>query len=316
MLSKWKLWDFFKANPTGLSPEKKGVYAVRAFDPVVMKLFKDQVPKEYLEEGKFNIMLGKEVTSSWIEENLRTLGLFGNSESYLIHNAQEMPKDAKAALLDEGLIVDDRYIVLSFSSSDDFFSELSAKEDVNGIEITPPMFWETREFLEFFSSYTGVYLDYQAGQRLQEAVEPTCSNYLNILEQLKINFGNESIDLHKLNQIVKQEKLDQFLLAELFGSKKFSGFYKRLLETNLDNISLLRFFAFMQKHMGKICDPSYLDSKKKLSKYDRQILSCSKIWKKSDALRSIDYFKNLEVEAKLSKPMLVQKIRRDYLKSF
>ena len=80
--------------------------------------------------------------------------------------------------------------------------------------------------------------------------------------------------------------------------------------------SLQRFFAFMQKHMGKICDSSYLNSKKKLSKYDRQILSCSKIWKKDDAMRSIDYFKDLEVEARLRKPLLSQRLRRDYLRTF
>ncbi len=177
-----------------------------------------------------------------------------------------MPKDAKEALLDEGLIVDDRYIVLSFTGNDDYFKELVSRDGVKGIEISPPMFWETREFLEFFSSYTGVYLDYQASQRLQEVVEPTCSNYLNILEQLKINFGKESIDLYKLNQIVKQEKLDQFMLAELFAAKKFSRFYKRLLETGLDNVTLLRFFAFMQKHMGKVCDPSYLGVEKEALK--------------------------------------------------
>lgn len=281
-----------------------------------MKLFKDQIPSDYLENGKFGIITGKELTTDWIEENLLSLGLFGNSDSYLVHFADEIPKDAQEYLLRDDLILDERYLVLSFSSASDFFKELTVKENVTGLEITEPMFWETREFLEFFSNYTGVYLDYRASQKLQDSVEATCSNFLNILEQLKINFGSESITEDKLDEVLVKEKLDQFMLAEMFGSKRFSNFYKNLLSVTTDNVTLLRFFAFMQKHMGKICDPSYLDSKKKLSKYDRQVLSCSKIWKKDEALRSIQYFKELEVEAKLKKPFLTQKLRRDYLRSF
>lgn len=316
MLSKWKLWDFFKANPRSVDPERKGLYAVHCFDPIVMKLFKDQIPKNYFADERLRILTGKEVTAEWLEDNLKTMGLFGNTESYLIHFAEELSSEAREILLEEGLLLDERYFILSFSKNDDFFKALASKENVTGIEIQAPMFWENREFLEFFSNQTGVYLDYKASQLLQESVEATCSNYLNVLEQLKINFGSDSIDVKKLEEVLSKERLDQFLLAEMFGSKRFSAFYKSLLGAGVDNVALLRFFAFMQKHMGKICDPSYLDSKKKLSKYDRQILSCSKIWNKGQALRSIEYFKELETDAKLNRPLLSHKIKRDYLRSF
>tara|TARA_Y100000780_G_scaffold232594_1_gene268672 strand:+ start:339853 stop:340803 length:951 start_codon:yes stop_codon:yes gene_type:complete len=316
MRSKWKLWDFFKANPRSIDPDKKGLYAVHCFDPIVMKLFKDQIPSSDLEGGKLNILTAKDLTSDWMEQNLQTLGLFGNSESYLVHFAQDLSKDAQEKLLSEDLLLDDRYVILSFERETDFYKELVKKDEVFGIDIQAAMFWENRELLEFFSARTGVYLDYSAAQKLQESVEATCSNYLNILEQLKINFENESITVDKLDEVLSKEKLDQFMLAELFATKKFTVFYKQLLSVSTANESLQRFFAFMQKHMGKICDSSYLDSKKKLSKYDRQILSCSKIWKKDDAMRSIDYFKELEVEAKLKKPLLTQRLRRDYFRTF
>ncbi|MCO4752912.1 MAG: hypothetical protein KC478_00450 [Bacteriovoracaceae bacterium] len=316
MRSKWKLWDFFKANNRSISPDKKGLYAVHCFDPIIMKLFKDQIPSQDLEGGKLHILTAKDVTADWIEQNLQTMGLFGNSESYLVHFAQDLSKDAQEKLLNEELLLDDRYFIMSFEKENDFYKELVGKDSVHGIDIQAPMFWENRELLEFFSSYTGVYLDYSAAQKLQDSVEATCSNFLNILEQLKINFGNESITSDKLDEVLSKEKLDQFLLAEYFATKKFSAFYKQLLSVSIGTESLQRFFAFMQKHMGKICDPSYLDDKKKLSKYDRQILSCSKIWKKEDALRSVGYFKELEVEAKLKKPLLTQRLRRDYLRTF
>ena len=316
MRSKWKLWDFFKANTRSISPDKKGIYAVHCFDPIIMKLFKDQIPSQDLEGGKLHILTAKDVTADWIEQNLQTMGLFGNSESYLVHFAQDLSKEAQEKLLSDDLLLDDRYFILSFEKENDFYKELVGKDSVNGIDIQAPMFWENRELLEFFSSYTGVYLDYSAAQKLQESVDATCSNFLNILEQLKINFGNESITSEKLDEVLSKEKLDHFLLAEYFATKKFSTFYKQLLSVSIGNESLFLFFAFMQKHMGKICDPSYLDSKKKLSKYDRQILSCSKIWKREDALRSVGYFKELEVEAKLKRPLLTQRLRRDYLRTF
>ncbi|MEX1099439.1 MAG: hypothetical protein WEB87_03365, partial [Bacteriovoracaceae bacterium] len=287
MRSKWKLWDFFKANPRSVSPERKGIYAVSSFDPIAMKLFKDKIPKTDLEEGKLTILMGKELTVEWIEQNLQTMGLFGNKESYLVHFAQDLAKDVQEKFLSEDLIMDERYFILSFDAPTDFFKALSEKEEVCSIEIQAPMFWENRELLEFFSAQTGVFLDYQASQLLQESVEATCSNYLNILERLKVNFGSEAVSAEKLSQVLTKEKLDQFLLAEMFSNKKFPNFYKGLLSVATENSALRLFFSFMQKHMGKVCDPSYLDSKKKLSKYDRQILSCSKIWRKADAARSI-----------------------------
>src|SRR5690554_4961568 len=204
MLSKWKLWDFFKANPASVSPEQKGVYAVRAFDPIVTKLFREQIPQNYLGDEKLKPVMGKEATRDWVEDNLKTLGLFGNTESYFIHFAEEIPREAQEALLADDLLLEDRYLILSFSGNSDFFAELCGKERVRGIEIQAPMFWENREFLEFFSSYTGVFLDYRASQLLQESVEATCSNYLNILEQLKINFESSSITVEMLEEVLSK----------------------------------------------------------------------------------------------------------------
>lgn len=315
MHSKWKIWDFFKSHDHSLDSGDEGVHSFYAFDPLVSKLFIERIPRNILEGNKLNILIGNEITEQWVEDNLLSLGLFGNSESYLIHFAEKIPKNVQQLFLSGNLISDSRFVILVFNELNDFAKQLQKSDVVNSIEVTPPMFWENKELLEFFSSYLGVYLSYEASQLIIDSIEPGCSEYYNLLNQLQINFPDKNIDKDMLLEVMEKNKMDQFELAALFSSRKFNEFYSLLIERLKDN-GFYSFNYFMQSHLLKMLDTSYLDGKKKLSKYDRQILSDAKKWNRNSLVRAIGYFKKLEVLLRENDEVFMHTLKKDYLKSF
>lgn len=315
MHSKWKVWDFFKSNGNSLREGEEGLYSFYAFDPLISKLFIERVPRKILDGEKFNVLIGNEITEQWIDDNLLSLGLFGNNESYLIHFAEKIPKHIQEIFIKKELICDSRFVVLIFNEQNDFFKQLLKNDSYKSIEVTPPMFWENKELLEFFSYYLEVYLNFEASQLVLDSIEPGCSEYYNLLNQLKINFPEEKIDKEKLLQILEKNKLDQFELAALFSNKKFNDFYKLLIERMKDN-AFYSLNYFIQSHILKMLDTSYLDGKKKLSKYDRQILSDSQKWTPESLERAMSYFKKLEILYRENEELFLQNLKKDYLKSF
>ena len=71
---------------------------------------------------------------------------------------------------------------------------------------------------------------------------------------------------------------------------------------------------FMHNHMQKVHDPSYADSKKRLSKYDKQIIHQQKLWKTSQSARAANYFNDLLTLYKMDKDGFLGRLRSDLLK--
>jgi DNA polymerase III delta subunit len=315
MHSKWKVWDFFKANSTTIDNKKKGIYSLFSSDSIITKFMIDQIPRKELEGEKLHVLTGSDITSQWLDDNLQTLGLFGNSESYLIHFAEKIPKNIQQRLLSEEFLLDERYIILVFNESNDFYKAICKNDNIYSIEINPIMFWESKEFLEFMASKLKVYLSFEASQIILDSIEPTGINFYNILNQLKLNFNEDTIDKDNLLEVLNEDKVDLFEFAALFSSKNFSKFYN-LCMRRLNSSSIYSLVYFMQSHLLKLIDTSYLDNKKKLTKYDRQILADSKLWNNTQLERAILYFKKLEEMNRESEEMLLHQFRQDYLKSF
>ena len=101
MLSKWQVWDFFQHHESVIEKGKYGVYGCYAFDPYINKLLKDSIDVTQF-EGGLTTLMAEDISIQWIEDNFLSLGLFGNSDSFLIQNAQNLSKECQK-LLDQKL---------------------------------------------------------------------------------------------------------------------------------------------------------------------------------------------------------------------
>lgn len=315
MYSKWKVWDFFKSKNTSIPFDSYGIHAFYTFDSLIASFVKDSLP--VLDNGdSYQVLMGAQVTVEWFEDNFKSLDLFGNNQSYFIHFAEKLNSEILDLIIEGDLLLDNRFLILSFSSSTDAFKALSKKESIQSIEITEPMFWEYRELLEFLSSKLGVFLDYEASSFMIESIDPTCQEFFRYLNQLGVLYPETTIKKEQIIDILGSSRLDQFRLADLFGSKKFTLFFEELTKLEIDENSLRIFFMFMQKHMGKISDLRFLDNKSKLSKYDRQLIAHNKLWDKASVNRSIKYFKGLEQNLKTKPYVFKHLLKKDYYRSF
>ncbi len=317
MHSKWKIWDFLKSRSDVLVDGPR-ILAISSFDPLAFKMIKDSINKKKLEGHKLNVVLGKEITTNWFDDNFKTMDLFGNSESYLIHFANEMNSTIGELLLNpENLLLDGRYIILNFTKEDALFKKLqkSKSEIIETVQIQAPAFWEDNELLSFVCDHCQVYLSFPAKNFIKEKIAFDINSYNQLINQIKINFPEKTeITIEDIKPLISEVKVDQFELAELFGSKKLKIFYQKLIELSEQGSGIIVTMYFLQSHLLKMYDLSYLDGKSKLTKYDKQIMAQANLWKKEDLYRAISYIGELLTQSKRKDFFMINHIRQDLLK--
>lgn len=316
MHSNWKIWDFFHTRKQLIGEGGQKLIAFQSFDPFAFRIIKEQLVQSSNIDIKFHTVLGRDVTPTWLEDNFLSLGLFGNSESYLILGAENLSKECKTILSEpETLILSDCFLLLDFSKEEELLKKLKKSDASEVVKIDAPAFWENDKLLDFLCGVKKVYLSHGAKNLILERSAPDIATYFNILTQIEINFP-EKLDItpEEIDPLVKKSKIDQFELAELFASKRFKFFFEKLLF--LDNLEdMRRVFLFMQSHLIKVLDPSYLEKKARHTKYDRQIMAQSRAWQPIALKKAISYFSELEFMAKTKDPLIEARLKRDKLRS-
>lgn len=311
MLSKGKIWDLIGANKAILSPSSS-LHAISCYDQHVFQYLKKDFDFHTI------VVFGNEITQDWVDQKLKTMDLFGGVENYLIHFAESIPADIMEQFRNpDQLILDQRHIVFNFSKDSKYFKEMVKLDFFDCIQVEAPAFWEERELLRFLSQQKDVYLSFDAEQIFCERVPFDIGKYSDLLDILSLRLDSKSeVSADQVKEVITQNKFDQFKLAGLFGSKKMPVFYRELIEIVEQNQDCYSFLYFMHGHMQKVYDPSYSESKKRLSKYDKQILHQNKLWTKNQAGRATNYFSELLTLYKTDKDGFLSRLKQDYLKVY
>lgn len=316
MHSKWQIESYLKINPKGISPNEDGLHTFFTYDPLIIRFIKDSFSTDMF-NGSLTTLSGKEVSENWLEDNFCSMGLFGNSDSFFIHNAESLSSNCQEVILNNDLILESRHFILSFESKSPFYKKIIKKNEFNHIEIEPPKFWETAKLLDFFADQLRVYLSYQAKNKILNSVNHTCQEFFNTINILNLNFPSEKeISVQMVEEVLNITKIDKFQLAETYSLKKQNEFFKQIIGLEMNFEVFRSLFNFMQSHLIKLIDPSYTNKKNYLTKYDKQIVNCSKLWTKKELQHEIQFFENLEVMCKRKSFLLEHSIKSAYLNSF
>lgn len=314
MHSKYKIWDFLSKNPNTLDHFSNGIVSIYSYEP----LFKQNITNNIynkLNRDEFRSVTAKDVTIGWVEDNLKSLSLFGNTDSFIINCAQDLSDEVKEQIVDNNLMVDNRFVVLLFDKADKFFTEISKNKNLESISIIEHPFWESDKLLEYVSSIYQVKFEFEAKEFLLEVVNNTYIDFLNVCSQLSLNFNDKIISKQMLDELVQKNRIDNFAFARMFGFKQSASFFQKLkdLEPGFDELRSL--FYFLQTHMLKIASTDHIYKKSKQSKYDQQILEQSKMWKINEIQLSVDFLKNIEFLAKTKNPLVFNDLKSSFLKS-
>jgi len=303
-------WDFLKTHPQ-LVKKRNGFYTFTCFDPYITQLLKSHLPKG------FKSLWGKELTIVWLENNILTLNLFDNEEPFWIYEAELISTDVKNFIIEQQFNPGNRYFVMAFSKEDNFRKKIIEKIKGTHLEIEMPKFWHMDRLLGFMAQEMSCKFSDDAISHIIDTVEPNSGEYFRVLNMLRLTFAeNELITRKQIIPLLNKSKLDKFAFASLFGKKKQRLFYENLLGIHSDFEDLRSFFNFMQIHILKLIDPTYMEKKKSLSKYDREIKSLSASWSKKDLRDELRFFSQLEIMAKQKKQELVDILRCQQIKNF
>lgn len=316
MLSKWQVWDFFNVNAQGVG-QSKGVYVFSFFDLFFQKYFLDQLKQSDKLNNEYRFLIGKEFSRSWIEDNLLSLSLFGSSESIIVSRADEMPKESLDILIEEAIQVDDKYIILIFEKDNAALRALQKVKSVQVHMIEAPKFWENNKLLDFMTTCYQIGLSYDVKNLILETINHTAYDFSNCLNILKLNYPDVvEINLAMAQKVLSTNRFDQFELAAYVSKKQASKFYEKMVEIGDDYQMLRSIFSFIQSHLLKMADPTYMDKKNRMTKYDKEILATAKLWKSNELSVVMRKFAEYEILAKQKDSQLLQFIKRDCLRSY
>ncbi len=314
MHSKYKIWDFISQNPNTLDLATQGLVAFHIYEPLFKQRIIDNI---FFKENRdeFRSLSAKEISIGWVEDNLKSLSLFGNTDSFIITDAQELKEQVKQELLSSELMLEGRYVILVFDKSDKMFVELTKNTEAMSVSIVEHPFWEADKLLDYTAKQFKVKLDFESKEYLLEVVNNTYLDFLNICSQLELNFGTAIVSKEDLNSVIIKNRIDNFEFAKLFGFKQSKLFFKKLKEIDPEYDELRSLFYFLQTHMLKIGSTDHIYKKSKQSKYDKQIIEQSKIWKEKEIELGLKFLKGIEFMAKTKNDLLFNDLKSSYLKT-
>jgi len=313
MHSKWQIWDFFQSYPRGALSSLEGLVLLEAFDSLSLRLMKDHLVAGA--EHKPRLVMGGELSASWVEDEFLTLGLFGNTDSFIVNHPDEASALLKEELLRSDLMLQGRVLVLAFTSESAFLKKaLKAAPHATHLKLEAPRFWETAKLVDFLANYFRLPLAFEAKQYLLEAVENDFAPLYSSFRLIKLNFPEASqVTLEQVRELVAVDRLDQFALARELGKKAWPQFFERLLSIEHDFDRYRQLFLFLQSHLAKLADPSYLAAKNRLSKYDQEIQTLGRNWQVREASDCLRTLQRWEIASKAKDPLLLTELRQSHL---
>lgn len=317
MPSKWPVWELRKTRPDIVSSAHEGALYFQAFDPYVEAFFTKRLRAAFRRnERELLILLGAEITSDWVEENLSQVGLFSSEESYLILCSEDLSEEVKKTIINAELDLKGRSLIFCSWKGSDSLEKMTKKMKAEALKVAPPPFWDYDKLLEYVADEMSYPLSYPVKNYLLEALAPSCSEFVEAVKTIKLHADeNGHIELEEVQELIRPGHLKRFELAESFAQKK-KNFFDELLKLELEEKELIEFFRFMQGHLLKMLDTSYAYKKNRLSKYDKALMAHSKLWKSDQLKRAIHHFSELEMMAKRKEKALKEKMRQNYLAQF
>ncbi|QDK40690.1 hypothetical protein DOM21_04315 [Bacteriovorax stolpii] len=310
MLSKLLPWDFLPKHPMTIDPKRPGLYAFLVSDPYLERVLLDRLPKKDI---PFSLYSGVEVTRDFIEEHFVNLSFFSSTDHIQVINGENIQAANLALLTESGIDWSERFMVIFFTKSGKTFTDFAKKADVLAFEIEEPRFWEGVKIWQFCQKAREVNLPQDVSRFVLDHLEHNFESFFWVIDTIKLNFPEGKINLEELKTLVQKERWDFFELIDLFNDNPKKFFNEVLKKGDEDYEWLRSLFAFMQGHLAKVLFPDELRGKAKLSKYDQSILVVSEKWKRKDVEKYLQFFSELEILAKSSDQLLINKLRLEII---
>lgn len=316
MLSKWTAWDFIKSQPQIITGSQGGLHGFWISDSYIERFFLDRLKLHWGDVEK-RVLLGPDITLSWVEDNLMTLSLFGGSEHIIILHADDIASNVLEAWEKNPPSLEERNVVFFFrkSGKNSAFDQWNKKAQGNFNKIEEPTFWQGADLFNFISQEMKVLVPFEVKDYLLSSLDHESTHFASALEIIKHSFDDPSkAPKNKVEELIVPMRFDKFKMASLLAGKDYKTFWRKAVTLDEDQVREL--FNFLHGHLLKVASPDSLVGKARDSRYGKEILAHSKLWKPQEIAAVIRACAEIEVDAKNSKnSFLPERLRRAYLKS-
>ncbi|MEA9355542.1 hypothetical protein SHI21_05000 [Bacteriovorax sp. PP10] len=306
MLSKLLPWDYLPKHPTTIDKKKSGIYAFLVEDPYMERVLLERIPKQ---EIPFSLYSGVDITRDFIEQHFVNLSFFSSTDNIQIINGENIKPDVLKFLIESGIDWSDRFMLIFFTKTNKAFTELTKDPGVHGFVIEEPRFWEGVKLWQFCQKAREINLPPDVSKFVLDHLEHNFESFFWVIDTIKMNFPEGKINIEELKSLVKKERWDFFELIDIFNENPKRFFSEILKKEERDYEWFRALFSFMQGHLSKVLFPEELRQKPKLSKYDQSILVVSEKWSRGDVMKYLKFFSELEIQAKSSDELLINKLR-------
>ncbi len=310
-------WDIMGKHSYLLEESQKGLYAFQCYDPYIEKIFLNKIPSHFYGESGRIVMEGSDVTLDWFKENIESLDFFSSDQSYLVLQGELVPKDTLDYIAKSEIDWGERYFLILFHTEAKVLALLKKKKDATVIKVEAARFWEGQKLLQFLCDQIRLSLPYNIQNYIVEAIPSEPGLLIQSLKKINQHLKEGgSLDLEIIKKIISVEKIDQFEMARLYGEKRWPLVFEKLLIHTSDYDGLMHIFRFLQGHLIKVADPSYIRKKSRPSKYDKNIETQSSLWKMSEVRSELSFLASCETLSKSKSSDLVNKLRMRLLNSY
>lgn len=334
--NSWNPWDVLLGSGPIFSKDLSYPTTFIHIDAFYQKFLIDEVK----EKTAVDIVYGDDIELGWVEEKLGGLSLFsfgdlGGGKPLLVLESEKLKPEvidyitnfarenqSLEAWSSSSLVFffDQEVLKKTFQKSKngkaikELMDEFEKFSSIH--QIKEPKFWENRKTFDLFAKKFSLVFNPEAQNYFMEAIENSSFALFDNLSRFKGLYPeNKIIQLGQVKAFINDKKIDQFVLAKTFSLKNLDEFFKMVLDSSLEPDSIRALSSFMQGHLLKIMDTSYLKNKTRPSKYDEEILVYSSLWNKNQLQEWISFFSDMEILAKQKSDFLKEKFREAYLAS-
>lgn len=311
MHSKVKPWDFFSGHKNFdsffKSPTLIGFISV---DPYIEKILKDKLKAQ---TQQFRLYSGNEITKNFLEEQFLNLTLFSEPESIKVINAEQIPNDVLNFFVNEIAPKLEVSVVLFFTKTNKGITEILKKSSSQFFELEEAKSWDGQKLLNLFLNEEKLKLNFEAQRFILDNIENTTDSFVELIGQLKMDFGDTEIDREALRTYIQKNRFDFFDLIDQYHRDR-KKFLITLSRKSTDHEWFRQFSLSFQSYLAKVLNPEEIRNKDKLTKYDQGILAASENEPRTKLQTDLRLFSELEIMAKSKDEFLKDKIRYEILK--
>jgi len=252
----------------------RGIVLIESPDPYLERLFLFRLKRDWSINNSRSLLTA-ELNDEWWED-FATPTLF---QSELLPTLFFTSESALTKLKSILLRRDFPDVLLLFSLEEGMLAKVTPPEGALQIKVFPARFWEGDRLLQFLSAEMRFPLTNQFQDFILETIPHTTQDFVEAIKIIRqLNLGQGRYSTSELKGMLGMKRFDRFNLSSLLSRQKWLEFYSTLLNSELDFEESTSLFAFLEGHLLKLATPQALREKKKLSKYDREILDCAPLW--------------------------------------